>query len=53
MVDKNERSVQWLVACGDEVARLTNPIWEKEYIGPEKEQVEKEKVKLFEPLGRL
>ncbi len=30
-----------LVACGDEVARLTNPIWEKEYIGPERVRVEK------------
>ncbi|MBL7075299.1 radical SAM protein [candidate division KSB1 bacterium] len=30
-----------LVACGDEVDRLTRPIWEKEYIGPERERVEK------------
>jgi len=32
-----------LVACGDEVARLTNPIWDKEYIGPERERVRKVK----------
>ncbi len=28
-----------LVTCGDEVGRLTNPIWDKEYIGPERAQV--------------
>jgi hypothetical protein len=42
-----------LVAYGDEADRLTSPIWEKEYIGPERVRVEKEKVKLFEPLERL
>jgi hypothetical protein len=32
-----------LVACGDEVARLVDPIWEKDYIGPERVRVEKRK----------
>ncbi len=32
-----------LIAYGDEADRLTSPIWEKEYIGPERERVEKEK----------
>ncbi|MFQ6092492.1 MAG: radical SAM/SPASM domain-containing protein [bacterium] len=30
-----------LVACGDAVDRLTRPIWERDYIGPERERVEK------------
>jgi MoaA/NifB/PqqE/SkfB family radical SAM enzyme len=30
-----------LVASGDEVARLVDPIWEKDYIGPERVRVEK------------
>jgi len=50
---KDQSYYKGLVACGDEVDRLTNPIWEKQYIGPERVRVEKEKVKLFEPLGRL
>jgi MoaA/NifB/PqqE/SkfB family radical SAM enzyme len=39
-----------LVACGDDVNRLTRPIWENEYIGPERERVEKEaeEVKIME-----
>lgn len=32
-----------LIAYGDEADRLTSSIWEREYIGPERERVEKEK----------
>ena len=32
-----------LIAYGDEADRLTSPIWEREYIRPERERVEKEK----------
>jgi AcrR family transcriptional regulator len=41
VIQKDLSYYKGLVACGDEVARLTNPIWEKEYIGPERVQVEK------------
>jgi MoaA/NifB/PqqE/SkfB family radical SAM enzyme len=32
-----------MVACGDEVAHLVDPIWEKDYIRPERVQVEKKR----------
>ena len=38
---KDPAYYQGLVAYGDEVDRLTRPIWEKEYIGPERERLKK------------
>ncbi|RKY81847.1 radical SAM protein [candidate division KSB1 bacterium] len=40
---KDPAYYQGLVAYGDEVDRLTRPIWEKEYIGPERERLKKGK----------
>jgi MoaA/NifB/PqqE/SkfB family radical SAM enzyme len=37
---KDQKYAEGLAAYGDEVERLTGPIWEKNYIGPEKEKME-------------
>ncbi len=40
---KDSSYYRGLVAYGDEADRLTSSIWEREYIGPERERIEKEK----------
>ncbi len=37
---KDQKYAEGLAAYGDEVDRLTGPIWEKNYIRPEKERIE-------------
>ena len=40
---KDKEYAKGLAAYGDEVVRITQPIWEKDYIGPEKERIQKQK----------
>jgi len=37
---KDRGYYEGMVAYGDKVKELTNPIWEKEYVGPEREKME-------------